>query len=233
MPNSTAHSRILIKFLGFPSLFGLKGAMALNRKLSNVLIDTKTLLTEETTNLGDILRLFGDRGTAFILFLVALPAALPVPAIGLSIIIALPLLFLTFQQMIGRKVIWLPEELQEHEFKTASLISTIDKATPITKKIEILTKPRLCFLTTSFASCFIGAAGFIMSLSVLLPLPLTNTVPSIGITGMALGILMRDGLAVIIGAVIGLGWVFMLAALTLYFGGEAVDIIKGFFKSLG
>lgn len=206
--------------------------MTSHRKLSTLLEDVKPLLTGEQTSLGDILKLFGDRGTAFILFLVALPAALPVPAIGLSIVIALPLLFLTFQQMVGKKIIWLPEELKEKEFKTESLVSVIDKAIPITQTIEIFLRPRLSFLTDTFSTCIIGMMGFIMSLSVLVPLPLTNTVPSMGIAFMAMGILMRDGLAVIFGALIGLGWVLMLVALTLYFGGEAVEIIKGFFKSI-
>lgn len=207
--------------------------MTVGRKLSQVLEDAKKLLTGEKTSLGDILNLFGDRGTAFILFLVALPAALPVPAIGIFIIIAPPLLFLTAQQMIGKKVIWLPEEIKEKEFQTASLIRVIDKSLPITRAVEVLLRPRLTSLTNSLATCVIGLMGFIMALSVLVPLPLTNTVPSIGIALMSMGVLMRDGIAVIFGAIIGLGWVLMLTAAAVYFGGEAVEIIKGFFNSLG
>jgi hypothetical protein len=207
--------------------------MTADLKLSQVLEDAQNMLNGNTTSLGDLLRLFGDRGTAFILFLVALPAALPVPAIGIFFIVAPPLLFLTAQQMFGRKDIWLPEELKQKEFKTASLISVINKSIPITKKIEIFLKPRLTVLTSGLATCFIGLMGFIMALSVLVPLPLTNTVPSIGIAFMAMGVLTRDGLAVIFGAIVGLGWVLMLTAAAIYFGAEAIDIIKGFFHSLG
>ena len=207
--------------------------MTAHRKLSQVLEDAKNMLNGEATSLGDILRLFGDRGTAFILLLVALPAALPVPAIGIFFLVAPPLMFLTAQQMFGKKVIWLPEELKEKEFKTASLISVIDKSIPITRKIEFFLRPRLSILTSAIATCFIGLMGFIMSLSVLVPLPLTNTVPSIGIAFMAMGVLTRDGLAVIFGAIVGIGWVLMLTAAAIYFGAEAIDIIKGFFKSLG
>jgi hypothetical protein len=225
--------KFLIKIIGIGGGFVHKRSMTNSDKLSFMLADAKTLLTEEKTSLGHLMVLFGDRGTAFILFLVALPAALPVPATGFFILVAPPLLFITAQLIFGRKTIWLPEEIKEKNFKTASLIGFIDKSIPWVQRMEIFIKPRLTGLTNTLATCVIGAMGFIMALSVLMPLPLTNTVPSFGIAMMAIGVLMRDGLAVIFGAVIGLGWVFMLTAALIYFGGEAIDIIKGFFHSLG
>ena len=202
------------------------------RTLSNLLYDTKNQFVGETTDFGEILRLFADRGTAFLLLLVALPAALPVPAVGICVIIAPPLLFLTAQQMLGRKTIWLPKKVKEKKFSTSSLLAVIDKAIPLTRKVEIFIKPRLSFLTHHNATLMIGFMGFIMSLSVLLPFPLTNTVPSMGIALMAVGLLMRDGLAVIIGAIIGLSWVVMLCILVFYFGAETVDVVKSFIKEL-
>lgn len=201
------------------------------RTLSAALNDAKSKLVAEKTNFQELLKLFEDRGTAFLLFLIALPAALPVPAIGICVIIAPPLLFLTFQQMLGKKIIWLPNKVKLKEFNSNSLISVIDKAIPITEKIEILMKPRLSFLTTHQSTIVIGLLGFVMSLSVLLPIPLTNTIPSMGIALMAMGILMRDGLAVILGALIGLAWVLLLVIATVYFGAESVDIIKNFIKT--
>lgn len=199
--------------------------------LSIALKEIIPLLPADTISLQDLLTLFKERGTAFIMFLIALPAALPVPAIGIFLIIAPPLLFLSFQQMIGRQIIWLPQWLSHKQLKSRSFQNVILKAVPYVEKIEIFSKPRLVFLTHGLAPCIIGLMGFIMSLSILVPLPLTNTVPSIGIAGMALGVLMRDGLAVIMGALIGLGWVLMLVVLFLYFGAETVEIVKGFFKS--
>ncbi len=201
------------------------------KALSTSLTDVKSQLTTEKTSFHVLLELFADRGTAFLLFLVALPAALPVPAVGICVIIAPPLLFLTFQQMLGRKIIWLPNKVKHKEFASSSLISVMDKAIPMTEKIEVLMHPRLSFLTTHQATVIIGALGFIMSLSVLLPLPLTNTVPSMGIAIMAMGVLMRDGLAVIAGALIGMAWVLLLVVTFYFFGTESVDIIKDFIKS--
>lgn len=200
--------------------------------LSTTLKEIQPLIPDGSISLGDFLTLFKDRGTAFIMFLIALPAALPVPAIGIFLIIAPPLLFLSFQQIIGRHVIWLPKWLCEKHVKSDSFQNVLNKAIPYVEKAEIFSKPRLVFLTRGIAPSVIGLMGFIMALSVLVPLPLTNTVPSMGIAGMALGILMRDGLAVIAGAIIGLSWVIMLVVVFLYFGSETVDVVKGFFHSL-
>ena len=126
------------------------------KPLSEALEQAKIAFDGETTNFREFLARFGDRGTAFLLFLIALPAALPVPAIGICVIIAPPLLFLTFQQMLGRRTIWLPKKVAEKPFSTASLINVLDKAIPMTQKVEIFLKPRLSFLTTHQSCIIIG-----------------------------------------------------------------------------
>ena len=88
------------------------------------------------------------------------------------------------------------------------------------------------FITQGVFSNIIGAMGFIMALAVSIPLPLTNTVPAFGIALMSVGVLMRDGLAVIAGALIGLAWVTLLTVFMIYFGTEGIDMIKEFIKSL-
>ena len=70
-----------------------------------------------------------------------------------------------------------------------------------------------------------------MALSVTIPLPMTNTVPAFGIATMALGVIMRDGLAVIVGAVVGLAWVAMLLYVSIFLGLEGLDLIKETIKS--
>ena len=122
------------------------------------------------------------------------------PAIGVGTILGLPLVFLTAQQAIGSHTIWFPEKFQQKKLKRERVLGMIEAALPWTQRMEKLTKPRLEFVTQGLFSKFIGIFGFIMALSVCVPLPLTNTVPSFGITLMAVGVMMRDGLAVLAGA---------------------------------
>jgi hypothetical protein len=87
-------------------------------------------------------------------------------------------------------------------------------------------------VTQGLFSNLIGACGVLMALSILVPLPLTNTVPAMGIALMALGVLMRDGLAVIAGMALGLTWIAILAFAVITLGVEGVDAVKAFIKSL-
>ena len=100
------------------------------------------------------------------------------------------------------------------------------------KRAERIAAPRLAFVTNGISSRLIGLCGLVMALSVTVPIPLTNTIPSFAIAVMAIGVLMRDGLAVIFGALIGLSWVVVLYSLLIYFGLEGVDMLKDFIKSL-
>lgn len=200
--------------------------------LSQLLIDIQTQISSDKISFDSLLIAFHERGFGFFLLLFSLPAALPVPAFGLNTIIALPLLLLTTQQAIGRHTIWVPQKLKSKTISKIKINRFIVSATPWVKRLEIFIKPRLSFITQGIYSHLIGIMGFMMALAVSIPLPLTNTVPSFGIAMMAIGVLMRDGLAVIVGALIGLLWVILLVSFVMIYGPEGFDIIKNFIKGI-
>ncbi len=203
------------------------------RSLSTLLEDVRTHMGGKTDiYLSDLLDEFHERGFGFFLFLFALPAALPLPAVGIGTLLALPLIFLTAQQALGRHTLWLPEKLQKRAVSAEQLTGFIEAAQPWIKRLEFFIRPRLGFITQRPFSYIAGAAGFIMALSVLFPVPLTNTVPSMGIALMAIGVLMRDGLAVLAGMTIGLIWVGLLIFAVITFGPEGLDWVKETVKSI-
>lgn len=201
------------------------------RSISQVLIDLQEQLPLEKVCTFDILEALHERGFGFLLFVFSLPAALPIPGLGINTIIALPLFFLTTQQMMGRQSIWIPEKIKYKSISRSFFEKAVTKSLPFIKKIEFFLKPRLGFMTQGIFSNLIGLAGLIMALSVTIPLPMTNTVPAFGIALMALGVIMRDGLAVIVGAVVGLAWVAMLVYVSIFLGLEGLDLIKETIKS--
>lgn len=202
------------------------------RALSDLLEDLKSSFDgRENVSIGQLLEAFHERGFGFFLFVFALPAALPLPGLGVNVIIAAPLLLLTAQQIAGRHTIWLPEKTKGKTFEGKSLDSVIEKAAPWIRRIEFFLSPRLAFITQGVFSHLIGVFGFIMACSILVPLPLTNTAPAIGICLMSIGVLTRDGLAVIVGAIWGLAWVAMLVTVTAIFGMGGFDLVKDTIKS--
>ncbi len=190
------------------------------RSLSQLLLDfCQDLKQKQDANISrvqvdDILDAFHERGFGMILFFFALPMALPIPVPpGINVLLASPLILLTGQQMLGFKEIWMPQSMRRKTISSKHLISVLTKAIPFVRKIEILARPRLGFLTQGISSHLIGLFGLIMALTICIPIPLTNTVPSLGIACMAVGVLMRDGLAVIAGAIVGLAWISLLVFL--------------------
>lgn len=203
------------------------------RGLSQLLLDFDAALVAERTTVEDVVIALHERGFGALLFIFALPAALPLPVPpGINLLIAFPLIVLTFQQMLGRSRIWLPESAKKRSVDTAKLKKMIEGAAPWIARIEKIVAPRLGGITQGISSRIIGLCGLIMALSVTVPIPLSNTVPSFAIALMAVGVLMRDGLAVIGGALLGLTWVVLLYSLLIYFGLEGIDMLKDYIKSI-
>ena len=99
------------------------------------------------------------------------------------------------------------------------------------KKIEKLVKPRIGFMTQAGMSNIVGICAFIMALSVSIPLPLTNTVPSTRLALIGIGLMMRDGLAIIGGVLVGTIWVLLLFGVIIFVGIEGIELFKEFIKS--
>lgn len=208
---------------------------AVARSIAQLLLDMKDhpAMAHSRISVEQLTLCFHERGFGLMLLLFALPMALPLPVPpGINILLALPLVFLTAQQMVGRHTLWLPRWVLCQTLDTKSWLSLTDKMVPMLQKLEALTRPRLLYLTGNFTQKMTGLLGVIMALCVCVPLPLTNTVPSFGIAIMALGVLTRDGLFIVTGALIGMAWVSILIGAFLFFGSEAVDIIKQLIHSV-
>ncbi len=198
--------------------------------LSDLLSDLQTHLRDERVSLNTILVAFQDRGMGFFLFLFALPAAVPLPGLGINTVIALPLLFLTVQMIMGRKTVWMPQSFRKKTVKSVKIQRFLDKATPIINKFEYIIRPRLVFLTQSIFSNLVGICAFLMAISVSIPLPLTNTVPSMGLALIGIGLMMRDGLAILGGLFVGTIWIILLFGVIIFVGIEGIDLFKQFIK---
>lgn len=170
--------------------------------------------SEDKLKFHEIVEVFHERGFGMILLILAAPMALPLPVPpGVNIILASPLLFLTIQQAIGKRHPWLPQFVLQKEVKRSLFQKTMMAILPWIKRIERISSARLGFITHGVFSYIIGISGTIMALSICVPLPLTNSVPSFGICLMAIGVLMRDGLAVLAGMTIGFIWIALLLIL--------------------
>lgn len=202
--------------------------MSTPRPLSDLLASTKAAFTANRISIDAILEAFHERGFGLLLFLFALPGAVPIPMPGLNTLFAIPLIILTFQQMLGFHTVWMPRRLKSATISHDHFHAIIDWALPYTERMEYLFKPRLSFMTQGIFSRLIGASGLVMAITGALPLLFVNTVPAVGVAIMGIGVMMRDGVAVIVGMVVGLLWTVCILSLYAFFGVGAVIMVKDY-----
>jgi hypothetical protein len=137
-------------------------------------------------------------GLAPVVTLLTLPVLIPLPP-GVSMVLALPLLFAAPQMMIGRKDLWLPRPLACQAIDREKLQTGLRKVMPWVERLERVIKPRLGFLTGQIGAVIAGAACTVMAAVLVLPLPFANLFPALTVLLLSLGLGRRDGLAVIAG----------------------------------
>lgn len=183
----------------------------------------RSMDTSQDTTIGDLANSLGERAFGALMFIFAVPNAIPMPP-GTSAILGLPLVILTWQVLVGRQTLWLPEVVRKRRISKEMLHTFVSKVTPIMTKLERVLKPRLGFIVSSdMAERLIGLVAFPLALILFLPIPFGNIPPALAIACLALGLAERDGLAVIVGYALSAASVAILAAVSsaLYAGAVA------------
>ncbi|TVP69775.1 MAG: exopolysaccharide biosynthesis protein [Leptolyngbya sp. LCM1.Bin17] len=179
-------------------------------------------VTATKVTLKEILVLAGERTFGVLFVLLALPSALPVPAPGYSIPFGILMFWLAVQLIVGRTRPWVPEGWKTKQFDLLTVQKFVKAGTPWLRRLETVARPRLTYVCTSLPGrVVIGVAIALMAICMMLPIPLTNTLPAIGIFVTGFGLLDDDG-AISLG---GLGLCVcggILTLLILVFGYEAV-----------
>ena len=193
-------------------------------------------LESDTVTFGALLDSIADRGFGLVLLVLALPAALPIPAPGYATPFGLMMAALAIQMMRGRTTPWFPERIRQRSLSKSKLDWTVRNAGFPLRFVEWVIRPRWSSLARyRFFLWLVGFIVMLMSLSMALPIPLTNTAPSFVIFVLAAGILEEDGF-VLLGGILLAPLAAGIAGVALYFawthGLDAVEqhakpMIKG------
>ncbi len=198
---------------------------------TQTLLDTLTEMATEAPEDGLSLREIMDRldRSAFgaLLIVLAMPVSIPF-LYGVPQIVSVPMIALAGQMVIGRKEPWLPAKLAQRRLSKSGLTQIATGGRKWFGWVERLARPRLQFLASKPAERIIGLLLCVFCASILLPLPLTNTVPGIAVAIVGFGLLARDGLVIIPGLLLGAGWVTGL----VIFGEALTRIIRDFLSGV-
>lgn len=182
---------------------------------------------EEGLSLGDIRDGLDQGAFGALLIVLALPVSIPF-LYGIPQIVSVPMMALAGQMVMGRAEPWLPEKLAQRRMSRSALIQISGGARKWFGWVEVFARPRLRFLASKPAERVIGLLLMIFCISIMIPVPLTNTVPGIAIAIVGFGLLARDGLLILPGLLLGTGWVAGL----VIFGQAFVTILKEFLSGL-
>ena len=176
--------------------------------------------------LADILSLAGERIFGFLFVILSLPSALPIPAPGYSIPFGILMFLLAIQLIAGSKRPWLPKKMIDGSMKLERVQGFVKAGIPWLQRIEALTRPRMTSVCTSLPGrVVIGIAIALMSISMMIPIPGTNTLPAIGIFITAFGLQEDDGFISLGGLVVCLIAAAVVSGI-LFAGVSILDLLK-------
>ena len=160
---------------------------------------------EERVTVGQILEEVGDRSLAPILLVPAMITASPISGIpGVPTITGIIVGLIVVQMLMGRDTLWVPKILARQGVSK----SKMDKAVNFLRKpvgwLDKLMKPRLTWLASRPWSYLALVICLIIAVTtpVMEFLPFAISIAAVAIGFFAAGILMRDGVMILIGYVV-------------------------------
>ena len=166
-------------------------------------------------SIGDFVVSMGESGFGLLLLFFALGIIIPTPPPFPSII-SIPLVIFGYQMLVGYKHPVLPKRIANHQLKRQTIALLVKKSVTIIYWVEKILKPRLLFMFSEFGEKFTGGFILLFSSFILLPIPLSNYVPGIGILLISFGILARDGLVIFLGIIVGFVGVLISIYASMY-----------------
>src|SRR5213082_1187664 len=196
-------------------------------KVSNQL--ERWLASDGDKTLGGLIDVFQEKSFALIFILLLGVPALPLPTGGATHVFEIIAMLVALQLVAGREKIWLPERWRKVELGSGGgrtrFIRGLMKAI---RGIERFSRPRLRFLFDHRASnAVFGLLVIAGSLAAFLAPPFSglDTLPSLGVVLLSLGVLLEDFLVVVVALVIAAAGVVLEVVL----GGAAIHGVKSLF----
>ncbi len=169
-----------------------------------------------------------ERGFGLMILILTIPCLVPA-LYGVPQVLGVPIILLALQILVGREEPWLPEGILRRRVKKEWLDRMADFARNRMGWFERLSRPRLRLLATGLGERLAAALMILATLTIIIPF--TNTVPSVALALLSVGLIQRDGAFVALGGVIALAWGGLLLAIAagFYFGATwAVDLVQRF-----
>lgn len=151
----------------------------------------------------EMIEILRGKGLQMMVVLLCLPFLSPVTIPGISMPFGLAITLCGLRIAFGHKP-WLPAFVLNRRISAQALEKMVNIGCRIYERIEKVVRPRLSYLfvapgMTMLVGLSIALAGFLLSLPIPPPFPLTNTLPGFALIFLSLGLMERDGVLILVG----------------------------------
>jgi hypothetical protein len=151
-------------------------------------------LANKPLTLADVLAETSERGFSLVIALLVLPFLFPMPP-GFTVILGSGSLILALQMALGQRFPWLPKRIRQFQFPRWFAQQLLKNLQRVTGVLEKVTRPRLRWIAENPQIWQLnGLCIAWLSVLLMLPIPFTNPIPTIGILLLVIAMLEADGL---------------------------------------
>jgi hypothetical protein len=168
--------------------------------------ELESSLRQEGVTLGQLNDTLDDRGFAVVLMLLLVPSALPIPTGGVTHVLELCAVVVTLQMIVGRSDLWLPRRFAQYRLGETFTDKAAPKVLRFIRWFERHSRPRGArVLRSRPAVALLGVVllVFVVGAFVAPPFSGLDTLPSLGVVLVCLGVILADALVVLGGVVVG------------------------------
>lgn len=184
---------------------------SLGEQLQQIIDD----LPEDRLNLGELLAVFGDEGLLLLTILLTLVFLIPVSIPGVSTVFGAAILLVGISRVSGRPL-WLPARIRDRALPADKLRPGLTGGLVWVRRLERISRPhRLRGVVDGRAQNLFNNLAFILAALLLMApfgfVPFSNTLPALALLFYAIGLMQRDGGAILLGHLANIGTI-------VYFG---------------
>lgn len=177
-------------------------------------------LPPDTVSLGSLLEQFQGNGLLMLTAMMTLVFLIPVSIPGVSTVFGAGILMVGVARLFRRPV-WLPERIRLRPLSSERLRPALERGLVWVRRLERISRPgRLASLVEGKVVGQINNLALILGAVLLMfPfgfIPFSNTLPGIALLCLAVGLMQRDGVAILLGH---LGNVVTMVYFTFLLGG--------------
>lgn len=214
--------------MGALDLSRIDRAGSLGDQLQAIIVE----LPEDQLTLGELLQVFGDEGLLLLTILLTLVFLIPVSIPGVSTVFGAAILLVGISRVF-RRPLWLPAKLRARNLPAARLRPALDGGLHWVRRLEKISRPyRLRGLVEGALPELFNNLAFILAALLLMApfgfVPFSNTLPGLALLLYAIGMIQRDGTAIVLGHLANIGTIIYFGILIGGGGMAAHGLLKHF-----